>query len=173
MRKKAIYTMAMAKFLTDRGFESVGTAPNKNDLKKMVWFFERTPELDAVCAKYIEASKQRKEAGRPKIPTLSGRTLANMHLEQGLTIEDVAKITGYSKDRIKTAVKNQKRLRLLFAFAAMTYTERQAYMDAQSDSEREQLVNDRLKRGRFFVYGGQDSYDFRASAEAGEVGGNA
>lgn len=173
MKTKKIYTRRMAQHLIDAGFPAVGQVQNTKDITRSVWIFEDTPELEAACTEYIADNKQHKEAGRPKIPPLSGRVLANMHLEQGLTIEDIAKITGYSESRIRDAVKNQKQLRSLFAFAAMTYNERQTYMDAQSDSEREQLVDDRLKRGGFFVYGGRDSYDFPANAETKEVGKNA
>lgn len=173
MKTKTIYTMRMAQHLINRGFIPLAQVPNAKDISKTVWLFAESEDFNQACAEYVASSKQHKEAGRPKIPPLSGRVLANMHLEQGLTIEDVAKITGYSENHIRDAVKNQKQLRSLFAFAAMTYNERQEYMDAQTDSEREQLVNNRLRRGGFFVYGGRDSYNFPANAETGEVSNHA
>jgi hypothetical protein len=47
-----IKTIAMTKFLTDRGFEIVGTLPNIFEPKKVVWLFKNTPELNEAMSQY-------------------------------------------------------------------------------------------------------------------------
>jgi hypothetical protein len=47
-----IKTIAMTKFLTDRGFEIVGTLPNIFIPNKIVWLFKNTPELRQAMSEY-------------------------------------------------------------------------------------------------------------------------
>lgn len=47
-----IKTIAMTKFLTDKGFEIVDTLPNIFEPKKVVWLFKNTPELLEAMSKY-------------------------------------------------------------------------------------------------------------------------
>jgi hypothetical protein len=47
-----IKTIAMTKFLTDRGFEIVGTLPNIFKPNKIVWLFKNTPELRQTMSEY-------------------------------------------------------------------------------------------------------------------------
>ena len=170
MRKKPIFTMAMAKFLTDKGFEAVGTAPNKNDLKKLVWFFPLTPELEAACDAYIAASKQSKI---PAIPNVSNHLIAKMHLEQGLPIETIMTLTHKTEDEVKAAINSEFDLYRLFAIAAMDKTELQQLMEAQTEDERNRLIVARMRRGGFTAYGAKSTYEFPAKNTAGEVSGNA
>jgi len=52
-----IKTIAMTKFLTDRGFEIVDTLPNIFEPKKVVWLFKNTPELLEAMRKYTPIEK--------------------------------------------------------------------------------------------------------------------
>ena len=47
-----IKTIAMTKFLTDKGFEIVDTLPNIFEPKKVVWLFKNTPELLEAMSQY-------------------------------------------------------------------------------------------------------------------------
>jgi len=47
-----IRTIAMTKFLTDKGFEIVDTLPNIFEPKKVVWLFKNTPELTEAMSQY-------------------------------------------------------------------------------------------------------------------------
>jgi hypothetical protein len=47
-----IKTIAMTKFLTDKGFEIVDTLPNIFEPKKVVWLFKNTPELMEAMRQY-------------------------------------------------------------------------------------------------------------------------
>ena len=47
-----IKTIAMTKFLTDKGFEIVDTLPNIFEPKKVVWLFKNTPELLETMSQY-------------------------------------------------------------------------------------------------------------------------
>lgn len=57
MKKKVILTMRMARHLIDRGFKVIATVPDKRDISRNVWVFERSPEFDAACDDYIKMSK--------------------------------------------------------------------------------------------------------------------
>lgn len=57
MKKKVILTMRMARHLIDRGFKVIATVPDKRDIRRNVWVFERSPEFDAACDDYIKMSK--------------------------------------------------------------------------------------------------------------------
>jgi hypothetical protein len=47
-----IRTIAMTKFLTDRGFKIVDTLPNIFKPNKVVWLFKNTPELWDAMSQY-------------------------------------------------------------------------------------------------------------------------
>lgn len=47
-----IKTIAMTKYLTDKGFEIVDTLPNIFEPKKVVWLFKNTPELMEAMRQY-------------------------------------------------------------------------------------------------------------------------
>lgn len=47
-----IKTIAMTKFLTDKGFQIVDTLPNIFEPKKVVWLFKNTPELLETMSQY-------------------------------------------------------------------------------------------------------------------------
>lgn len=52
-----IKTIAMTKFLTDKGFEIVDTMPNIFEPKKVVWLFKNTPELLEAMRQYKPIEK--------------------------------------------------------------------------------------------------------------------
>jgi hypothetical protein len=52
-----IKTIAMTKFLTDKGFEIVDTLPNIFEPKKVVWLFKNTPELLEAMRQYTPMEK--------------------------------------------------------------------------------------------------------------------
>jgi len=52
-----IKTIAMTKFLTDKGFEIVDTLPNIFEPKKVVWLFKNTPELLETMRQYTPMEK--------------------------------------------------------------------------------------------------------------------
>lgn len=47
---KIVYSYRVATALIDKGFKVVDTQRNFKDMTKFVWFFERTPELEAAIA---------------------------------------------------------------------------------------------------------------------------
>lgn len=168
MRKKVIFTLQMAKFLTDKGFAAIGSAPNKNDLKKNVWFFKRTPELEVACAQYVEACRAAKSNTAP----VSDSLLLKMNTEKGLSIGDIAKITGKTEVQVQKAIDNEIDRYKLFAIGAMNSSEIKELMAAQTTDERNRLIMKRMKRGGYTVYGEKNIYDFPTENESGEVSGN-
>lgn len=52
-----IKTIAMTKFLTDKGFEIVDTMPNIFEPRKVVWLFKNTPELREAMSQYTPIKK--------------------------------------------------------------------------------------------------------------------
>lgn len=168
MRKKVIFTLAMAKFLTDKGFRAIGSAPNKNNLTKNVWFFEWTPELEETCAQYIEACRTVKSNTSP----MSDSLLLKMHTDNGLSVSDIAKITGKTEVQVQKAIDNEIDRYKLFAIGAMDSSEIKELMAAQTTDERSRLIMERMKRGGYTVYGEKNIYDFPTKDESGEVSGN-
>lgn len=168
MRKKVIYSLAMAKFLTDKGFAAIGTAPNKKDLTKDVWFFEWTPELEEACTQYVEACRAAKSNTSP----VSDFLLLKMHTEKGLSISDIAKITGKAETQVQKAIYDEIDRYRLFAIGAMDSAEIKELMEAQTLDERNRLIMKRMKRGGYTVYGEKNIYDFPTENESGEVSGN-
>lgn len=158
--RKPIFTIKMARYLIDRGFEPVETRPNPKDLHKDVWLFARTPELDAACDEYIAASRQSKI---PAIPNVSNHLIAKMHLDQGMPIEAIATITHKTVDKIKEIINSEIDLYRLFAIAAMNDTELKQLMSAQDDDERNRLIVERMRRGGFTAYGAKSTYEFPAA----------
>ena len=58
MKHRAIYTMTMARYLIDNGFEPVAKVPDRRDIKKDVWLFDATPEFNAVFEAYVAGHKK-------------------------------------------------------------------------------------------------------------------
>lgn len=170
MRRRPIYTLAMAKHLTDRGFEAVKVMPNKTNLKRLVWLFERTPELEAACEEYIADSKRNnQDANATTAPKASKWLLTKMHLEQGLPVEAIAQITHKTEEEVRAAIDAQVDLFRLFAIAAMNDAELRQYMSVMTEDERNELVIGRMRRGGYTAYGGKTVYEFPAGDTAGEV----
>lgn len=166
MRKKPIFTMAMAKFLTDQGFEAVGTAPNKNDLKKLVWFFERTPELEAACDEYVAASRAKDNGIKPPV---DDGTLAGLFIIGQQPIETIARVHGVSQERVTNAIKKYVNKARLIAIAALDDKGRERYMAAKTDDERIAILHERVLQGGFLIHGQSGTYHI----PAGEVSDNA
>ena len=166
MRKRAIYTMAMAKYLTDKGFTAVGTAPNKNDLKKLVWLFECTPELEAACNKYITASKAKHNEAKPPVDDW---TLAGLFVVGNQPVEAIAKVHGVTEERVRAAISKYVNQAKLIAIAALDDKGRQRYMAAKTDDERNAILSERILQGEFFVHNREHTYHIPAV----EVSGNA
>lgn len=167
MKKKPIYTLKMAKYLTNRGFEVIGTAPNKMNLKKICWFFEDTPELEAAYNEYVAAGKQgNKVANTDYIPKAPNELIARMHLQQGMPIEAIATITHKTIEEVKAAIDAEVDLHRLFAIAAMSDAERQQLMEAKTEDERNQLIMARMRRGGYTAYGAHKVYEYPADDTA-------
>ena len=166
MRKKAIFTMAMAKFLTDKGFEAVGTAPNKNDLKKLVWFFPHSPELDAACDEYIAASKAKDKGAKPPV---DDGTLAGLFIIGEQPIEAIAKVHDVSEESVRDAIKKYVNRARLIAIASLDDKGRERYMAAKTDDERIAILHERALQGGFLIHSQNGTYHI----PAGEVNDNA
>lgn len=59
--------MRMLSYLAERGFTPLFAAPDKHSPGRIVWFFQRTPELNAVIDEYIgtRRNKTRTDTVRP------------------------------------------------------------------------------------------------------------
>lgn len=166
MRKRAIYTMAMAKYLTDKGFTAVGTAQNKDDLKKLVWFFERTPELEAACDEYIAVGKAKHNGAKPPVDDW---TLAGLFIVGNQPVEAIAKVHGITEERVRAAISKYVNQAKLIAIAALDDKGRQRYMAAKTDNERNAILSERILQGGFLVHNREHTYHI----PAGEVSGDA
>lgn len=58
MKTKMIYTLTMARYLIDNGFNLVTTVPDRRNICRNIWLFEQTPELDAVCKEYVDRTSK-------------------------------------------------------------------------------------------------------------------
>lgn len=170
MNTKPVYTLKMARYLIDRGFEPVETRPNPKDLHKDVWLFQRTHELEAACDEYIESRRQGKT---PEIPKFSNFIITKMHTEQGLPIETISQITKKSTDKINEIIQHEIKKMMDFGLAALNDTELKQYINAQSEDERNRIILERMKRGGFVAYGGHSVYEFPKFDEEKGVNENA
>lgn len=167
--KKAIFTVRMAQYLVNRGFEVVDRAPNKDDLKREVYYFERSPELEAACNEYI--STHRRENARPPI-TVSDDTLAKLYIVGKQSVETIAQVHGVSEDRVKIAVQRQMSKIRLLALSVLNDEEMQSYMNAKTDDERNSILADRIERGGFVVHTSRGNIEFPAKLNMEGVDGN-
>lgn len=168
-KPKLIYTYKMAQELINQGFMPAAQAPNARDMRKTVWIFDSTPELEAACDTYIAASKRDKSSPPHNI---NSGLITKMHTGNGLSVADIAKITGKSQTEIQKAIGDEIDLYRLFAIGAMNDSELKELMAAQTLDERDRLILERMKRGGYIVYGHNKIYDFTYADECGEVSGN-
>lgn len=173
MKTKRIYTRRMAQHLIDAGFPAVGQVQNTKNISRSVWIFENTPELEAACTEYIENHKEHTDQKDSNSPKFNRRIISQMFFREGLSIETVAKIAGKTEDQVIDILSGQFELYRLFAIATMNSGELEAYMTAQDDSQRTQIICEILKRKHFNVFGGTDSYSFPGEIVAKEANENA
>lgn len=53
MNKYRVYTIKLARFLTDKGFRIIGTTQDVKNPAFMNWYFETTPELLQAVEEYL------------------------------------------------------------------------------------------------------------------------
>lgn len=165
MNTKPIFTMKMARYLIDHGFEPIETRPNPKDLRKDVWVFLRTPELEDACNEYIAANTKDRGAK----PPVDDGTLAGLFIIGEQPIEAIAKVHGVSEERVKSAVKKYIRQARNLAIAALDDAGMRRYMAAQTDDERNTILSERILQGGFLVHNRKCTWYF----PTGEVSGNA
>lgn len=169
MKRKPIYTLSMAKYLVDQGFEVIGEAPNKLNLARRCWFFRDTAALRAACKEYTAVGKHR---GGTSESHMSPTLIAKMHTQYGLTPDSIATITGKPIDDVRAAIKTGDSLNHLFAVAAMTDNELKEFFNAKNENERNRLISARVERGGYVVYGGGKVFEYPTCKEAGEANYN-
>ena len=170
METKRIYTRRMAQHLIDAGFRAIRQVQSSKDIKRSVWIFEDTPELEVACAKYIAASTAKNSGDTPPV---DDRTLAGLFFIGGQSVKAIAKVHGVTEARVESAIKKRVDQARLIAIAALDDDGRKPYMAAQTDDERNAILSERILQGGFLVHSSAGTYHFPANDTAGEVNKNA
>lgn len=161
MRKRNIYTLKMAQALINQGFKPIAQVPSAKDLTRDIWVFEETEDFKRAFDNYLENNGFHViKPENSKTPKFSQRLITRMHLKQGLPVSAIASITGRSEEQIQRSIDNQIGLYQGFALAQMNKDELAAYAAIQDKEERAQMALDFLRKNKFPVYGGRDSYVF-------------
>lgn len=164
-RQKLIYTYRMAQSLIAQGFTPVAQAPNAFDMTKTVWLFDDTPELETACAEYIAESERAKEKRKKAeqaahMPIVSDEELSDLYLRCGQSIENIARLYGVPRLRVRNAIMQNKAVKRAFAYALMTADER-AVADAVPQNERERMFEQKLISTDYDMYCSSGFFPFR------------
>lgn len=133
MKTRKIYTMTMARWLIDKGFEPIAKVPSARNIRHDVWIFESTPEFDATCTEYINSHGKKPEL--PKNP-IADEQLADLYYVADWSVATIARVHGVSVERVLSAVHNDKRVHRALAYARLMKAEREA-VDDLPQQERE------------------------------------
>ncbi|MBE7004186.1 MAG: hypothetical protein E7425_07875 [Ruminococcaceae bacterium] len=164
-RQRMIYTYGMAQALINQGFMPVSQAPNARDMTKTVWLFDSTPEFEAACADYI-AESARAKANKPETKkttqNVSNEALADLYLIGNQNVETIARVHGVTVERVLNAIRNDRRVVDVLRYAALTSQQRAKYNAAQTDEERETILQ---ACGNFCAISGDNARTFVGGKE--------
>jgi len=54
-----VYTRSLANYLIEKGYFAKRIEASTKDPKKLIWFYERTPELERLFEEYINKNKSK------------------------------------------------------------------------------------------------------------------
>lgn len=154
--KRLIYTESMAQSLINEGFELIGKFPNARDLRRSVWVFNSSPELEKACNEYIAASKQAK---RPVQPVqVDDKLICCLYYKKDMTVAEICRMCHVDKQRVLDAVRNDQGLLDAFRIASLDREDFNAYRAAQTDEERRRILDE--KASDYIVHSSQGNRTF-------------